>query len=1497
MAPRDASSLGVYDPVSDVFSLVPVGDVGAEKERFGDPVFVDVPSNRVVVLPPRDAKVIGLYYPDSGEFLVSQISDEDDYCGQPAGSCLSFAARPRKFSGAAVSSTAGYKQAVFFSPYDAGAIGRFSLFGLRFDLLKASDVQWSPMMFSGAVALGPRIVFVPFNATFVLVYDLFSDRLDFVDVGQNGGDGGLYGSTSVVIQSRVYFSPHAARSIGIYDDSAGTFSTVSIDIAPIGSEGQVDYGGGAKATTGVIIYPPSRASSIGTFDPSTLSFTTIDISNEVASTPHGTSAHKYACAVAPQKGPVVFVPDDVDNLGLLWVMPPMPPLPPPPSLPPPALPSPSPPPPSAPPPLMPPLRPPPPSPPPPSPPPPSPTPPSPPPSPPPPSPPPPSPPPPSPPPPSPPPSPPPPSPPPPSPPPPLVPPSPPPPHHTLHVGSSALSVEEALRHAQSNTSGLPVRIFLERGTDHTDVPPIVFDSQTSASEVWISTRGVGTEGQTSTRPPLLRGRDPASPLLTVRTGGPLVHLEHVDVVGFVVVEGGSLEITDCTMLPLSLAPAPVSSDNGLAQSGRRMETAPSQHTRALRVVGGEVQVRNSRISGHVGGALAVTAGAVTLDNVNISDCSAEEGGGLAVYGGSVRLTRGVLKLNAASSRGGGMYVEGGHVALGKQTLFYQNTAPAGKGVSIYLTGGSAAYTLPVPLARWLFIPAGNVSVLDAGAIDADYPFSCSAGLVGDSYTPEVQSGPQCSGPCPAGSSCAETTHTPAQCPPGAYCTRGSPAPVNCPAGTNSTVRGATAKSACLPCPTGHWCASGQAIVCPAGTYNPSPAADGSLSCLRCPTHTTSSAGASAVEQCVCANGRVSLPGGQCGCPAGEFYAIQIDSCLPCPERTGSRAGSNDCPVCREGYYLRDMQRTPTPKTCEPCLAGAWCGWNASIRTMLLQPGWWRLTEVTTDIRRCGSGSGNTSGCAGGFPSQGCTGSTSGPLCQVCLQDDYYYAPSEGICTSCPHWWVQLLTFLGGCIGLAMILLSCRCVYHAQPSRRCLLLLRKLLHNLNERRKDLKLTTKFRVFVAFYQIVFVLSTTYSVRLPESFTEWTEPIRYLSLDWLAFALPAGCFVRGFSQRLLIIALAPLVVVMLKLFHSLALAVWSDWWKLGHTMSSALRNGLLAAVPFVLFVIFLSVPSVSTSIFAAWSCEGFGVDLSRDQYYLRADLSLLCYTPSHDRLTRVAILFIVLWAVGVPCMYAILLSKSRRSILSRTPGRWSRACQFLHHDFTPECYWFELVELLRRLVLCGWVSLIPEERGFLRLVLGLLVSLGIFTFTVVKSPYKQLEDQLLAVSAQLMLVVIFAGGGYVKAFEDTRITAAALGDPDMAQRVYGFSSAEQVATVLLVFTGAMLVGGVLMITSILLMAEKVRTIRLAGSERPPQLMLSAGQTHHLFLSHIWSTGQDAVALIKRQLQMLLPEVKVWLDVDDLVDLGELENCVDQSGAMLVFLSQVRHEGGRAS
>ena len=68
---------------------------------------------------------------------------------------------------------------------------------------------------------------------------------------------------------------------------------------------------------------------------------------------------------------------------------------------------------------------------------------------------------------------------------------------------------------------------------------------------------------------------------------------------------------------------------------------------------------------------------------------------------------------------------------------------------------------------------------------------------------------------------------------------------------------------------------------------------------------------------------------------------------------------------------------------------------------------------------------------------------------------------------------------------------------------------------------------------------------------------------------------------------------------------------------------------------------------------------------------------------------------------------------------------------------------------------------------------------------------------------------------------------------------------------------------------------TFRVIATKAQPDIKLNKGQKWHLFLSHIWGTGQDQCANIKRQMLAYVPGVSVFLDVDDLQDIGELETC----------------------
>ena len=59
------------------------------------------------------------------------------------------------------------------------------------------------------------------------------------------------------------------------------------------------------------------------------------------------------------------------------------------------------------------------------------------------------------------------------------------------------------------------------------------------------------------------------------------------------------------------------------------------------------------------------------------------------------------------------------------------------------------------------------------------------------------------------------------------------------------------------------------------------------------------------------------------------------------------------------------------------------------------------------------------------------------------------------------------------------------------------------------------------------------------------------------------------------------------------------------------------------------------------------------------------------------------------------------------------------------------------------------------------------------------------------------------------------------------------------------------------------------------------------HLFLSHVWTHAQDQCATIKAMLEVMAPGCKIFLDVDNLKSIADLERNVEGSDVVLIFLT----------
>ena len=77
-------------------------------------------------------------------------------------------------------------------------------------------------------------------------------------------------------------------------------------------------------------------------------------------------------------------------------------------------------------------------------------------------------------------------------------------------------------------------------------------------------------------------------------------------------------------------------------------------------------------------------------------------------------------------------------------------------------------------------------------------------------------------------------------------------------------------------------------------------------------------------------------------------------------------------------------------------------------------------------------------------------------------------------------------------------------------------------------------------------------------------------------------------------------------------------------------------------------------------------------------------------------------------MPALYALLLATSRKALRTGEETQLSRATAFLSADYEASAFWWEPLEMCRKLTLTGWVLLISEEAEQARVNVALLVSI---------------------------------------------------------------------------------------------------------------------------------------------------------------------------------------------
>eukprot|EP00903_Cladosiphon_okamuranus_P017744 g16334.t1 len=389
---------------------------------------------------------------------------------------------------------------------------------------------------------------------------------------------------------------------------------------------------------------------------------------------------------------------------------------------------------------------------------------------------------------------------------------------------------------------------------------------------------------------------------------------------------------------------------------------------------------------------------------------------------------------------------------------------------------------------------------------------------------------------------------------------------------------------------------------------------------------------------------------------GDRYTDVCSGCAAC----------NDCNVA-DGNHI---------PTCTNVLVNTKsAGDNVVLETLIVDGGYWRATPSSRDILACH----NPGACLGGETEAAgyCADGYQGPYCAVCREG---YAESLAYtCSSCSDRKARVMAMV--VLPVTVVLGVAFLGYMISKEHEV------RLHRL----KRLVPLQSIKIVIVVWQILTEFTSVATISFPDAYERFLDGADILNFD-MGWILAAGCFLEiDFHDRVITSTLGPLTALSV-----LGLTYGVAWYR-NRSCHQALQKVRRKHVSVALWMTFLVYSSVSSTIFKVFSCE----NLDDGERYLRADYRILCSSSKHQAMQVYAGFMIFVYPVGIPLMYAALLFWGRDALkiaaVRNMDESHVQAAAQLSSPYRPGCFYYEVIECVRRVLLTGViVFILPNERS---------------------------------------------------------------------------------------------------------------------------------------------------------------------------------------------------------
>jgi hypothetical protein len=298
--------------------------------------------------------------------------------------------------------------------------------------------------------------------------------------------------------------------------------------------------------------------------------------------------------------------------------------------------------------------------------------------------------------------------------------------------------------------------------------------------------------------------------------------------------------------------------------------------------------------------------------------------------------------------------------------------------------------------------------------------------------------------------------------------------------------------------------------------------------------------------------------------------------------------------------------------------------------------------------------------------------------------------------------------------------------------------------------------KLRIPIVAFQILTQYISITGFTLPDIYRDFLKWIDVLNLDF-SWMMSLGCIVTiDFYQKLHMVTLTPFAVVaFLAYTHTILLrreqvqAVNTSARVVAPTRTARLEKALAKHYLAFLAMTFLVYSTVSTAVFQTFACDV--VDSAAPTIsYLRADYSIQCGTAKHNAYKVYAAFMVIIYPLGIPALYAWLLWNNKHKLnvahessirmLSRHRDVSLRPTRFLWKTYTPQMYYWEVIECMRRLLLTGAIVFIAPGTSAQAAIACLLAVISMAVALYCQPHADRLDANIYTTGAMIVFLSMF-------------------------------------------------------------------------------------------------------------------------------------------------------------